>query len=72
MPATQMTALAALLATMTPVQRTALLDVLGMHIENVETNDEDDDLEDTLASEGHTFLVAMSDATAMTFASLAT
>ncbi len=71
MPATQTAALAALLATMTPVQRTALLDVLGMHIENVETNDEDEDLEDTLASEGHTFLVAMCDATAMTFASLA-
>ena len=60
--ATSTTALA-LLATMTSAQRTALLDCLGMHIENVETSDEDGSAEETLESEGHTFLVALRDAT---------
>ena len=59
---TQTTAVAALLATMKSAQRTALLDCLGMHIENVETNDEDGSAEETLASDGHTFLVDLRDA----------
>ena len=60
--ATQYAAFAAFLATLTSEQRTALLNATSMHAENEECNDEDGDSEETLASEGHTFIVAIRDA----------
>ena len=62
--ATQSAAFAAFLATLTSEQRTSLLNVTSMHIENEETKDEDvaGDNEETLASDGHIFIVAIRDA----------
>ena len=60
--ATQSAAFAAFLATLTSEQRTALLNVTSMHVENEECNDEDCDSEETLASSGHNFIVAIRDA----------
>jgi len=59
-------AFSALLATMTEAQRAALLDCLGMHIENVETDDSfesEEDKDASLETEGHLFLVGVRDAT---------
>ena len=60
--ATQSAAFVAFLATLTSEQRTSLLNVTSMHAENEECNDEDSDAEETLASPGHTFIVAIRDA----------
>ena len=63
MPSTQTAALAVLLATMTPIQRAALLDVLGSAVENAEVaSDEVDGMDDALETEGHLFLVDLRDA----------
>lgn len=58
MDATQNAAYLAFLRTLTPAQRTALMDVLSMHVENV---DADGDPEDPPAE--HEFIQALDTAT---------
>lgn len=68
--ATQSSAFAALLAASTEAQRAALLNVLSSFVEDVECSDAaaDSDSDDVLATEGHLFIVDLSDTLAAAIA----